>query len=379
MPTKKKTDQPAQQGVPKETPRNNCFAKLSAAIAPTIGEASSRKLVAEIKRAGYFDLGLLDQSRLIVAKVVALGNGAKISRALLNSDSDKIRSLGIHVHFEHFKHDLGKELKSLKYTGALPGTWTQETAQWVLKNVIHEHSLEIVLPLVRPWASNKDPAVRRMVAEALRPRGVWCKHLAVLKHNPTPIKTVLERLLDDKSDYVRKAVANNLNDISKDNPDLLCDWIDKWCNGKISPERQWIIQRALRTLIKSGHPRAQKLMGLGDANAVEIVWLKGTPSEIAIGQSIPFEFQLKNTSDQPHKLRLQLVMIGPGKNNKPRLAKYILGVLEIVPKATAVLSKRVKFTHKNFVPKLPGIYQLQVFSNGKKFGERSTKYLGKDL
>ncbi len=119
-----------------------------------------------------------------------------------------------------------------------------------------------------------------MVAEALRPRGVWCKHIAALKHDPSPIKSILEQLLDDKSDYVRKAVANNLNDISKDNPDLLCDWIAKWSSGKISPERQWIIQRALRTLIKSGHPRAQKLMGLGDADAVKVVWLKGTPTEI---------------------------------------------------------------------------------------------------
>ncbi len=174
MPTKKKTDKPAQQGVPKETPQRNCFAKLSAALAPAIGEASTRKLVAEIKRVGYFDLGLLDQSRLIVAKVVALGNAAKISKALIDSESDKIRSLGIHVHFEHFKHDLGKELKSLKYTGALPGTWTQETAQWVLKNVVHEHSLEVVLPLIQslgreqrprcpPYGCRSSPPTRRLV------------------------------------------------------------------------------------------------------------------------------------------------------------------------------------------------------------------------
>ncbi len=379
MPAKKRTDQPAQQGVPKESPQRNCFAKLSAAIAPAIGDSSTRKLVADIKRAGYFDLGLLDQSRLIVAEVVALGNGAKLCKALIGSDSDKIRSLGIHVHFEHFKHDLGKELKSLKYTGALPGTWTQETAQWVLKNVVHEHGLATVLPLISPWASDNDPAVRRMAAEALRPRGVWCKHIAALKHDPTPIKGLLEQLLDDNSDYVRKAVANSLNDISKDNPELLCNWIEKWSSGEISPERQWIIQRALRTLIKAGHPRAQKLMGLGDADAVHVDWLKGTPSEIVIGQSIPFEFALKNRSDQPHKLRLQLVMTGPGKNNKPRIAKYILGSLHIGPKATASHYKNVKFAHKNFVPKLPGVYQLQVFSNSKKIGERSTMYLGKDL
>jgi len=372
-------DIPSDQGVPKETPQRNCLTKLSSALVPALGEAAVRKLVTDIKREDYFDLGLLDQSRLIVSKIVALGQGDKLSKALICSESDKIRSIGIHVHFEHFKHDLGKELKSLKFTGALPGTWTQETAQWVLKNVVHEHTLEVVLPLISPWVTDKDPTIRRMVAEALRPRGVWCKHIAVLKRDPSPIKGLLEQLLDDNSEYVRKAVANSLNDISKDNPDLLCTWIEKWSKGKISPERQWIVQRSLRTLIKLGHPHAQKLMGLGDAEGVKFVWLKGTPAEIAIGESIPFEFKVENTSKQQHKLRLQLLMIGPGKNNKPRLAKYILGFLEMAPGEVATISKKIRFAHKNFVPKLAGTYKLQVSCNGKYIGERATKYLGKDL
>ncbi|MGB5107816.1 MAG: DNA alkylation repair protein, partial [Candidatus Zixiibacteriota bacterium] len=299
--------------------------------------------------------------------------------ALIESDNDKIRSIGIHVHFEHFKRDLKKELKSLKLTGALPGTWTQETGQWVLKNVVHEHGLEKVLPLVSSWAFDKDPAVRRMLAEGLRPRGVWCKHLTALKRDPTPIKSMLEALLDDKSDYVRKAVANNLNDISKDNPDLLCDWIAEWSKGNISAERRWIIQRALRSLIKSGHLGAQKLMGLGDIDAVDIVWRKPTPKEIVIGQGIPFEIDCRNSSPSPRQLRLQLLMIGPGKNHKPRLAKYLLGELKIAANGSGVISKKVKFAHKNFVPKLPGTYRLQVHCNGKLIAERSTKYLGKDL
>jgi uncharacterized membrane protein len=120
-------------------------------------------------------------------------------------------------------------------------------------------------------------------------------------------------------------------------------------------------------------------MGLGDAEGVEFVWNKGTPFEIAIGESISFEFKIENTSKQQHKLRLQLLMIGPGKNNKPRLAKYILGVLEIAPGEVATISKKIRFAHKNFVPKLAGTYRLQVSCNGKQIGERATKYLGNDL
>lgn len=379
MTARQKSDHPAEQGVPKETPHKNCFAGLTLALAPAIGDMPARKLIADLRRGGYFDVGLLDQSRLIVSKIVGLGNGAKLSKALLDSKDDKIRSFGIHVHFEHFKTDLTKELKALKYSGALPGTWTQETAQWVLKNLIHEHGLELVLPLIRPWVADRDPAVRRMVAEALRPRGVWCKHISALKADPSPIKELLAALLDDPSDYVRKAVANNLNDISKDNPEMLCDWIAQWSKGKTGAERQWIVQRALRTLIRSGHSRAQELLGFGNADAVEIIWRKGTPGEILINQSIPFDFRLTNASSQNHKLRLQLVMTGPGKGKQLRISKYRLGELEIAPKTTVTLSKRIQFAHKNFVPKLPGNYRLQVLAGAKPIGDRTIIYLGNDL
>jgi 3-methyladenine DNA glycosylase AlkC len=368
-----------EQGVPKETPHRNCLSKLGSALTPLLGKSHSDKLIVEIKRNGYFELGLLDQSQLIVKLVTKLGNGKKISQALLNSDSDKIRSIGVHVHFEHFKDDLDIELRSLKKTGSLPGTWTQETSQWVLKNVVHLHGLDTVLPLVQDWALDPDPTVRRVVVEALRPRGVWCKHIAQLKADPSPIKPLLESVLDDKSDYVRKAVANNLNDIAKSTPDLLCDWIESWKRGTISSERRWIISRALRSLIRDNHPRAQKLMGLGDASSIEVIWKLGTPKTIAINASIPFDFELRNRSAAIQKVRLQLLMHGPGKNDKPRVAKYLLGEASTPSRGEMELAKKIKFAHKNFVPKLPGVYRLQVLCNGRLVGERSIKYLGRDL
>ncbi len=374
-----KMKQSSEQGVPRETPLRNCFPKLYETLAPAIGEAATRRLIAALKNDGYFKIGLLDQSRLIVKKIVELGDGKILSETLITSESDKIRSIGIHVHFEHFKHDLKSELRFLNRTGALPGTWTQETAQWVLKNVVHEHGLERVLPRVNFWVNDRDPAVRRMLAEALRPRGVWCKHIISLKQDPTPIKALLESLLDDESDYVRKAVANNLNDISKDNADQLCDWIANWQRGEISAERRWIIQRALRSLIKSNHPHAMKLLGLGDTEAVELTWRKGTVKEIQIGQSILFEIDCHNNGKTSQQLRLQLLMIGPGKNDKTRIAKYLLGGVRLAPHSSAGIVKKVKFAHKNFVPKLPGTYRLQVHCNGRLIGERMMEYLGKDL
>lgn len=367
------------EGVPRETPERNCFRQLTAVLTPAIGAAAARRLVAKAKKRGYFELGLLDQANLLIGLLVDLGQAEMIAEALLNSTSDKIRSLGVGVHFEHFKDDIERELESLKRTGAFPGTWTQETSQTVLKNMVHHHGLAKILPRVQRWVEDLDPAVRRMVAEALRPRGVWCKQIAELKADPTPIKRLLERLLDDPSEYVRKAVANSLNDISKDNPEMLCRWAAEWSKGRIGKERQWIVQRGLRTLVRENHPTAMKLLGLDHQHQSEVTWKRGTPREIAINSAIPFELAVDNGSDREVKLRLQLVMIGPGRNNKPRIAKYLLGTVTVKAFETKGVLKSVRFTHRNSVPKLPGTYRLQVLANGKLIGERATHYAGDDL
>jgi len=367
------------EGVPRETPQRNCFPQLTAALTPAIGAAAARWLVAEAKKRGYFELGLLDQANLLIGLLAELEQADKITEALFNSTSDKMRSLGVSVHFQHFKDDIERELKSLKRSGAMPGTWTQETSQTVLKNMVHHHGLAKILPRVEKWAGDSDPAVRRMVVEALRPRGVWCKQIAELKADPTPLKRLLERLLDDPSDYVRKAVANNLNDISKDNPELLCRWVAEWSKGKIGKEREWIIQRGLRTLVRENHPTAMRLVGLYDQHPVEVSWNSWGQNVITIDNPILFGLMVDNGSERAVKVRLQLVMIGPGKKNKPRIAKYVLGTVTVKAFESKGVLKSVWFTHRNSVPKLPGTYRLQVLANGRLIGERATHYAGYDL
>ncbi len=367
------------EGVPRETPDANCFEQLKSDLKSAIGAAAARRLVEKAKRRGYFELGLMDQANLLIGLLAELEHGEKIAEALFNSTRDKIRSLGVSVHFQHFADDIECELKSLKRTGAMLGTWTQETSQTVLKNMVHHHGLAKILPRVEKWAGDSDPAVRRMVAEALRPRGVWCKQIAELKADPTPIKRLLERLLDDPSDYVRKAVANSLNDISKDNPEVLCRWVTEWSKGKVVKERQWIIQRGLRTLVRENHPAAMRLLGLYDQHPVEVSWTAFAPKEIEIDNTIEFGLMVDNGSEREVKVRLQLVMIGPGKKNKPRIAKYLLGTVTVKAFESKGVLKSVWFTHRNSVPKLPGTYRLQVLANGKLIGERATRYAGRDL
>ena len=105
-----------------------------------------------------------------------------------------------------------------------------------------------------------DEHVRRLASEGARPRLPWAARVPALKADPTRAAPILEALKADSAIYVRKSVANHLNDIAKDRPDWLLDRLAEWPND--NPHTAWIIRHALRTLIKQGEPRALAVSAL---------------------------------------------------------------------------------------------------------------------
>ncbi|MDX2429675.1 MAG: DNA alkylation repair protein, partial [Bacteroides sp.] len=97
------------------------------------------------------------------------------------------------------------------------------------------------------WARDEDFHLRRLASEGCRPRLPWAKSLPAFKKDPTPILPIMETLKDDPVDYVRMSVANNLNDISKDHPDLVLYVCERWYGQ--SKNTDWIVKRACRTML----------------------------------------------------------------------------------------------------------------------------------
>jgi hypothetical protein len=122
-----------------------------------------------------------------------------------------------------------------------------------------------------------------------------------------------------------------------------------------------------------------KLMGLGDSKEIAVKWQSGTPGEIKIGDRVRFDLNVANKASAVAKVRLQVVMAGPGKNSSVRKAKYLLGNATVPGKGSAVVSKAVKFEHRNSVPKIAGVYRWTVMCNGRIVGDRESVYRGRDL
>jgi len=152
------------------------------------------------------------------------------------------------------------------------------------------------------WAQDKHENVRRFASEGCRPRLPWAMALPDFQKNPDLIIPVLERLRNDKSEFVRRSVANNLNDISKDHPDMVLDLCECWYGE--SRETDWIIRHACRTLLKSGNVRAMMLFGYGDPVNIEVSNLKLEKGTLKIGDELRFSFDIRIRGDKACKVRM---------------------------------------------------------------------------
>lgn len=109
-------------------------------------------------------------------------------------------------------------------------------------------TLHVSIAHLAQWTSSPSERLRRFACEALRPRGVWCAHIAALKHEPEQALPILSPLRADPSVYVQDSVANWLNDAAKDRPDWVRDLCAQWLQAAPADATRRICQRAMRSL-----------------------------------------------------------------------------------------------------------------------------------
>jgi 3-methyladenine DNA glycosylase AlkC len=155
------------------------------------------------------------------------------------------------------------------------------------------------------WTQDADEHVRRLASEGLRPRLPWGMRLGALVRDPTPCAAIIEALKDDPSLYVRRSVANHLNDITKDHPDWVLSRLEAWDLEKET--LAWISRHACRTLIKCGHPRALQLFGFGrKADVTTVLTLSST--HIQLGERLAIVAEIKSESSKSQRLAVDYVI-----------------------------------------------------------------------
>ena len=216
------------------------------------------------------------------------------------------------------------------------------------------------------WAKHENYKVRRLASEGSRPRLPWAMAVPILKQDVSTILPILETLKADPSEWVRRSVANNLNDIAKDHPQVVLDIATRWTG--ISKETDAIIKHGSRTLLKQGHTEILAYYGL-HTNGIEVSGFKIITPKVKIGDSLVFAFTVANTNESGQKIRLEYAIFYLMKNGK--LNKKVFKISERIfqPGESSTINRKQKFTIITTRTFYPGMHKIALIVNGQEKAE----------
>ncbi|WP_199313626.1 hypothetical protein [Leptolyngbya sp. FACHB-671] len=223
----------------------------------------------------------------------------------------------------------------------------------------------------------QDPSahVRRLVSEGNRGRVPWAPRLREFQKNPYPVLELLELLKDDPELYVRRSVANNLNDIGKDHPSLLVEIARRWLVNA-THERRWLIRHALRSAIKRADSEAIAALGFSDGAMVSISKVSITPQQVVIGGFVSIAFEATNTNSGHQRLLLDIRIHFVKANGKTSPKVFKLKTVELAPGETIQLGKSISLADMTTRKHYPGTHQVEILLNGRKIPLGSFELMG---
>jgi 3-methyladenine DNA glycosylase AlkC len=219
------------------------------------------------------------------------------------------------------------------------------------------------LARLETWTKDPSPHVRRLVSEGTRPRLPWAPRLRAFQKEPRPVLALLELLKDDPELYVRRSVANNLNDIGKDHPDLLVETARRWMTDA-TEERRRLIRHALRSAIKRGEPGALGVLGFGKKVNVAIRNATITPKRPRTGGSVTIGFEVVNKGSRRQRVLVDFRVHFVKANGKTSPKAFKLKTIELAPKETIPLGKTISLTEMTTRKHYPGTHRVEVVLNG---------------
>ncbi len=237
------------------------------------------------------------------------------------------------------------------------------TAEFSVRPFFEQHP-QATLARFRQWATDGNPHVRRLVSEGSRPRLPWAPRLRAFQADPSPVLELLALLKDDPALYVRRSVANNLNDIGKDHPDVLVEVAKRWLQDATG-DRRWIVNHALRSAVKRTESGALAALGFGVAANVSVRTASIVPERVRIGESITVKLSVANKEALSQRVMADLRVHFVKSNGRPSAKTFKLRVLELAPKQTVSLQKTISLAQHTTRKHYPGTHLVELLLNGK--------------
>lgn len=234
-----------------------------------------------------------------------------------------------------------------------------------------KRDLEKTLKVMHEWSLDENVHVRRLSSEGSRPRLPWSFKLDAIITDPSLSRPILENLKADHELYVRKSVANHLNDIAKDTPDYVHKIIKAWV--KSNPHTAWILKRGARSLLKNGDSKSLTLLGMRKAR-LSVKNLVLDKTIVKLNDHLTFSFELVSEASTRQKVILyyRIHYVKKSGTVSPKIFK--LKEVELNPGERIKIHKKQSF--QDFTTRVhhSGIHVLELLANGDVVASRQFRF-----
>ncbi|WP_306806462.1 DNA alkylation repair protein [Streptomyces sp. DH12] len=229
------------------------------------------------------------------------------------------------------------------------------------------HDLARALATIRRWADHPDPHVRRLASEGTRPRLPWAPRLPELVTDPSPALPVLDALHRDPSEYVRRSVANHLNDIGRDHPAIAVATAARWLAVPAATTPA-VARHGLRTLVKAGHPEALRLLGHDPDASLHVTGPDVHTPRVRSGDHLVFGYEVSNTGPRTADLAIDYVI-----HHRKADGTLTRKVFKLTTRSLAPQERRTGLRRHSFRPLStrryhPGLHRVELQVNGRPYG-----------
>lgn len=240
------------------------------------------------------------------------------------------------------------------------------TAEMAVRPFLREDLHRALRPALA-WTGHPDPHVRRLASEGTRPRLPWAPRLTALVTDPAPALPVLEALYRDPSEYVRRSVANHLNDISHDHPCTAVATAARWL-AEPAPTTPALVRHGLRTLVKAGDRDALDLLGHDPDVRVRVVGPDVRTAHVHLGGDLVFDYEVTNTGSRTARLVIDYVVHYRKANGSLSPKVFKLTSRDLLPGERRSGVRRHPLRPLSPRRHHPGAHRVQLQINGRPYG-----------
>jgi 3-methyladenine DNA glycosylase AlkC len=277
---------------------------------------------------------------------------------------DSFEALFFPDYIEVFGIDYPKEsLKAIEFV-------TQFTScEFAIRPFIIRYP-DLTMKQMLKWSKHKSEKVRRLSSEGSRPRLPWAMALPVFIMDPSPALPILENLKNDDSLYVRKSVANHLNDIAKDHPEIVLSVVKRWQGN--SDNTDWILKHGCRTLLRKAHPEVLERFGMSSKTSCELTHLSIDRNKINHGEKIELSFAIKNLGKKSERYRIEYGIDFMKSNGKASRKLFKITETDCPKGAELKYTRRHSFHDLTTRKHYGGKHTIAIVVNGRELGSVET-------